>query len=270
MAVTDLTGYTWVAYDDDLNFATPTDIRSKTFNLSFNCNNVVYNSFVASGNRPPFVLYYDDTYVYSNLGVPRWVNEVFRTINITGGTDATNATLIAWVEAHGTLTPPSGKTLTVTYNGIDIIDSAEVSGDVTVTYDNRTIVTVSDGTKTLKCNGKVMKSDVALGGKTLKCSGKRMVSDVVVKVEGEPEPSGTLTVNFIIVGGITGYVEVNGTRTDIYTSGVRTFENVSTFLWQSIIASDITNKTGSMTTMYEQGTTYAVNGDGSATLEFYG
>lgn len=126
-----------------------------------------------------------DTAAYAN----GW-NENIREFVITGGEDATNGKAIKWLQDKGTLTAPSGKTLTVTYNGVDIIDSAEVSGDVAVTYDNRTIVTVSDGTKTLKCNGKVMKSDVALGGKTLKCSGKRMVSDVVVKVEGGPEPSG--------------------------------------------------------------------------------
>lgn len=158
--------------------------------ILFTSNN---NSFIRIGfdsdSRGEVLSYYTnigETVVYIN----NWLNQAYRTVTFE---TAPTGDLLTWLQANAEKQEqPSGKTLTVTYNGVDIIDSAEVSGDVAITYDGQTLATLSDGTKTLKCNGKVMKSDVALGGKTLKCSGKRMVSDVVVKVEGEPEPQGDL------------------------------------------------------------------------------
>lgn len=42
--------------------------------------------------------------VYSD----NWTNEAYRTIEITGGTDATNANLISWLQANATqITEPS-------------------------------------------------------------------------------------------------------------------------------------------------------------------
>lgn len=73
--------------------------------------------------------------------------------------------------------------LTVTYNWRNIINEALIDGNAVVNYNNSNIATVTAGqTKTLKCSGKVMATDVGIGGKTLKCSGKSMASDVTVKL----------------------------------------------------------------------------------------
>lgn len=88
--------------------------------------------------------------------------------------------------------PSEGGKLTVTYNGVEII-SEDVTSDVTVTYDGRKIVEFSNGTKTLKCAGMVMISDVVINGRTLKCSGKIMDSDVVINIESSDEP---ITITF--------------------------------------------------------------------------
>lgn len=93
------------------------------------------------------------------------------------------ATISANTDLYAKFTETPRKSLTVTYNGSNIIDGAEVEDNVAITYNGATIVTVGEGTKTLKCADKVMKSDLVMGGKTLKCAGKLMASDVEVTVE---------------------------------------------------------------------------------------
>ena len=74
--------------------------------------------------------------------------------------------------------------LTVTYNGSNIINGIEISGDAAVTYNGSTLATVTAGqTKTLNCLSKAMATNVVVGGKTLNCAGKLMASNVVVKLE---------------------------------------------------------------------------------------
>ena len=56
---------------------------------------------------------------------------------------------------------------------------------MSVTYNDSTIATLNDGgIKTLRCNGKVMVSDVVIGSKTLNCNGKLMQGDIVVELAG--------------------------------------------------------------------------------------
>lgn len=179
MAITDLTGYTWVA-NNTLFF----EIR-RTYAVNF--YDVSTNSYTQMAWfmwSPNFLLHYDSDAVYGNGS---WRNEADKTITITGGADATNPDLISLLEANGTLTKGggSGSTIDVTYNGTKIIDSLEVTPPVEVTYNGSTIATLNAGdTKTLQCNGKVMASDVVIGDKTLQCGGKLMASDVVVEVGG--------------------------------------------------------------------------------------
>lgn len=68
----------------------------------------------------------------------------------------------------------------IKYNGSKI---GTTEGDsVSVTYDGSTIVTItSEGTKTLKCSGKVMKTNLVIGNKTLKCAGKLMSGNIVLE-----------------------------------------------------------------------------------------
>lgn len=77
--------------------------------------------------------------------------------------------------------PGAAKTCTVTYNGRTISEVDEEDA-INITYGGSTIVADLVGTKTLKCNGKLMSSDVVIGSKTLKCNGKIMESDIVVNV----------------------------------------------------------------------------------------
>lgn len=50
-----------------------------------------------------------DLHAYNSYGAtPGWLNESYRTITITGGADATNATLIAWLENNATLISGGG------------------------------------------------------------------------------------------------------------------------------------------------------------------
>ena len=94
MPITDLTGYTWTGNNI---LGLPTRM---TYSLSFTSNNLVYSAL--SCNRG--ILNYGNDYVYGNDG---WANESYKIIQITGGTDATNSTLIAWLGENGTLTAPS-------------------------------------------------------------------------------------------------------------------------------------------------------------------
>lgn len=113
MAVTDLTGYTWVGnpsvntsnFSDNtifnIDFYTPSDVISYYYGFRFfdsNNDGDPANAlqYIISSNNYFGVLY---------NGV--WTNNAYKTIEITGGTDATNATLIAWLEANGTLTAPA-------------------------------------------------------------------------------------------------------------------------------------------------------------------
>lgn len=73
--------------------------------------------------------------------------------------------------------------LTISYNGSNIVNEAEIEGDAAVTYNGSTITSITAGaTKTLNCAGKVMRSNVIIGGKTLNCSGKIMSSNVGISV----------------------------------------------------------------------------------------
>ena len=72
----------------------------------------------------------------------------------------------------------------ISYNGNEI-SAVDEAAPVSVTYNNATIVTLNDGdTKTLRCQGKVMASDVVIGSKTLNCNGKLMQGDIVVELVG--------------------------------------------------------------------------------------
>lgn len=72
-------------------------------------------------------------------------------------------------------------TLTITYNGTT--KTYTQSGAPVVTYGGGTRLTAGSwsGTKTLKCAGKWMKTDVVVGARTLKCAGTLAKTDIVLK-----------------------------------------------------------------------------------------
>ena len=111
MAITDLTGTKWV-----LNEYPPySGLLDTTFTLNFNSNSNSYNSLYidqdgANEENYYITLRYGSTRVYFE-GVydlntvddtTYWIDSAYRLIEITGGTDATNATLIAWLQANAT------------------------------------------------------------------------------------------------------------------------------------------------------------------------
>ena len=101
MAVTDLTGYTWVG-NDTLTLST------FSYNLSFvdeNSRGWGWFEAIFNQNIMGMALYYDSYSPVYNA-YEGWDDSAYKTILITGGTDATNADLIAWLQANGTLTPP--------------------------------------------------------------------------------------------------------------------------------------------------------------------
>lgn len=206
MAITDLTGYTWVGNE------TITLSPTGTYNIIFGTTdgNFYQALVIQSGKFGSNLSYFSLGTVTAYRG--GWTSEVYRTIEITGGTDATNPTLIAWLEANGTLTKGGGggSTIDVTYNSQKIIDSLEVTPPVTVTYNGSTIATLNAGdTKTLQCSGKVMASNVVIGDKTLQCNGKLMASDVVVEVSGVTPTGETWVINETVSMPQTDYMEAN-------------------------------------------------------------
>lgn len=103
MAITNLTGYTWVGNEI-------VSLRNSwTYNLTFISDDAVFNSISVSQSSPIPYLYYDDSWVFEG-DMDTWLDEVFQTIVITDGSDVTNSTLIAWLEANGTLTAPQPQT----------------------------------------------------------------------------------------------------------------------------------------------------------------
>lgn len=178
MAITDLTGYQWFGNDT-------LSITSATYNVSFTSdlgNDFV--RFVLTSSRIPrrngldYVSYSAGMYTAYESG---WKNQNARTVVFTGGADATNSTLIAWLEANGTLTNLHPKaSVEAEYNNTTIVEF-EAAPPVSVLYNGQTLKELNEGDSvTLVCGGKMMNYNVSIGGKTLMCSGKLMASDVVV------------------------------------------------------------------------------------------
>lgn len=141
MSVADLTGTTWVI---NSSYSDPSSTIWKSIN--FTSNSMSFNA----------ITIYDDmdneqtiayrgaeeypTIVYS-WG---WTNEAYRTIVITGGTDATDATLISWLESNATQVVTPQDDIVVSYAGADITTMS------------------ASGTKTLKTQGKYCTDDITI------------------------------------------------------------------------------------------------------------
>lgn len=105
-------------------------------------------------------------------------------LHITGGADATNTTLIAWLEANAKLVEAETSPTTITYNGTEIASLEEgqtatlscagkkMAGNVVVSFGGAGGITYNGSTTELEA-GKTA---------TLQCSGKKMATDVVVEV----------------------------------------------------------------------------------------
>jgi len=110
MSVIDLTNTVWYFNEH------PQRINPNTYYLTFTSNNTQYyrignhwqgsylydlNYYTSlSGSGMNYA--YESTSGASEVGLGSWSNPNYRTITITGGTDATNPDLIAWLEASAT------------------------------------------------------------------------------------------------------------------------------------------------------------------------
>lgn len=141
MAITDLTGTTWL-----MNSTTATPSSTIWKSINFTSNSMSFNAITIYDDM-------DNEQVIAYRGAEEfptivyswgWTNEAYRTIVITGGTDVTDASLIAWLEANATEQTPA-------------------SPDVVISYNGNEIATMSDsGTKTLQTSGKYVPADILI------------------------------------------------------------------------------------------------------------
>ena len=90
--LTDLTGTTWYFN------ATPALPSSEShYTVNFTSNNTDYTDLTMAAIG---IVYGSGTYAYM---FSSWQNQAYRTVAFTGGTDASNATLIAWVQANAVM-----------------------------------------------------------------------------------------------------------------------------------------------------------------------
>lgn len=98
--VTDLSGTKWEIRQDVINGLG----ASFSYSVNFSSNDSQFNSisFTNPGGPPSgsYIVRYQNTEVWNALS--EWTDQAYRTIEITGGIDATNADLIAWLEANAT------------------------------------------------------------------------------------------------------------------------------------------------------------------------
>ena len=102
MAVTDLTGYTWVG-----NEVLTGDYVGGQVNFSSNNEDFAVFGYAGTLRYGPIEEPSSPLTVWTSNG--GWSNEAYKTIQIIGGPDATNATLISWLESNGTLTAPQSQ-----------------------------------------------------------------------------------------------------------------------------------------------------------------
>lgn len=134
MAVTDLTGTTWVI-NETPNYAPFTGIEYSAA-LNFISNNTNFRLFYPqspslgmSGLGNTYYWYADasgSVNAYSSnarTGTASWTNEVYRTVQITGGSDATNSTVIAWFEANAVQQTVTNETYIT--NDVDLTSVAD-------------------------------------------------------------------------------------------------------------------------------------------------
>ena len=101
MAVSDLTNTKWL-----WNSSLIRDGSIKYYNINFISNNTNYTTMEI--DLEDRYISYNDTTVHTYPDV--WIDEVYRTITITGGTDATNTDLINTLTYNATQIVEAGKT----------------------------------------------------------------------------------------------------------------------------------------------------------------
>lgn len=164
MAISDLTGTSWTLQDSLIAYAGGS-YSQKTYSVNITTSAPITDQWTPSQTRSSFstiTIGYDsgseqnivrldinDGVYYLAIGhdtksLPDpWQSSYFTgTFTITGGADATNSALIAWIEANCEAPPVP---------------------DISVTYEGAEIASLSDsGTKTLKTAGKYCDDDITI------------------------------------------------------------------------------------------------------------
>lgn len=101
-SLSDLTGTTWY-FNSTIDFSGTAD---GSYALNYTCVNQNISVIQILSESMAVILGADinAAFASSMIYMSHWLSESVRTISITGGTDATNATLIAWLEANATRT----------------------------------------------------------------------------------------------------------------------------------------------------------------------
>ena len=101
--IINLTNTVWLLND----WPNITITNDNLYNLNFSSNNNAYSqlslSRVFAQSLPIPTVKYDNTMVYQITPGVKWIDQVYRTITITGGTDVTNSDLIDWLYNNATL-----------------------------------------------------------------------------------------------------------------------------------------------------------------------
>lgn len=147
--ISDLTGTTWLLNNSDL--VLNADIFN--YNIILTSNDTHYtgfsNTWTVEEGTDFVTLKYGSTVVYDgDIINASWYNEAYRTISITGGTDATNASLITWLMANATQVPTTDLTNTV-WAFKDTGVNGAGNGSSTVNFSNISFKidgTLADGT----------------------------------------------------------------------------------------------------------------------------
>lgn len=110
MALTDLTNTTWV-FNETVDFSAmgfpASGYVSNSYTINFVSNATNYTKMsVSQYSATSRNISYGYTSAYSSYN-NKWTKAEYRTIEITGGTHANNATLIAWLQSTATRVFPS-------------------------------------------------------------------------------------------------------------------------------------------------------------------
>lgn len=213
MAIVDLTGTTWTLGNTLYTYPGGT-YPFKTYNINVTTETPIVNAWDSSQSKDTFtdiavgynsgpeeneirLDYQESSSVYmmatgndtKSLPDP-WRSYYNQSFTVTGGTDATNTTLIDWFEHNATIYVPPSIDVTVTYMGDDIVEMTD------------------SGIKTLKTQGKYLEDDIAI--KYIKSGGGISATTVTFGEYSQAiVPSG---------GGIAAYVDGDGVA-QIVTNG---------------------------------------------------
>ena len=137
MPITDLTGTTWL-----LNSSVDVSL-GEGFEIVFNSNSIIFDAFyIDDRGRLGYWNNQLGTLTVFDADYGTWESESYRTIEITGGTDATNSNLIAWLQQNATqqTAPTPSETKNIWANTNQIAKAFLGSSKVSKIYLGSTLV----------------------------------------------------------------------------------------------------------------------------------